>query len=284
MKFSIKHISFLIFILLTGMPILIGVGYAFLYSVGLVGLLNHGFTLENWTKVLSSDEFWRSLGFSFYIAFVTILIAVSLAMAVVVRLGAWFRRGILSFMIYLPLVFPAMVMGFYTFQLLSKAGIISRIGYQIGLVKEVNNFPDLVNDTWGIGIIFAHVCMATPFFIILLNNLYQNERLDAYVNLAKTMGATANQINWKVIIPVLLNQSFATLLLYFVFVMSSYEIPLLLGSQSRQMVSVFTIQKLQRFNLQDIPQAYVVSVVYSILVIIMLITLLQSNIKITGSK
>lgn len=274
----------MIFILLTGMPILIGVGYAFLYSVGLVGLLNHGFTLENWTKVLSSDEFWRSLGFSFYIAFVTILIAVSLAMAVVVRLGAWFRRGILSFMIYLPLVFPAMVMGFYTFQLLSKAGIISRIGYQIGLVKEVNNFPDLVNDTWGIGIIFAHVCMATPFFIILLNNLYQNERLDAYVNLAKTMGATANQINWKVIIPVLLNQSFATLLLYFVFVMSSYEIPLLLGSQSRQMVSVFTIQKLQRFNLQDIPQAYVVSVVYSILVIIMLITLLQSNIKITGSK
>lgn len=277
MILKLRTFSFIIFILLTVAPLLVGVGYALLYSVGLVGLLNTGFTLENWIKVLTDEAFWRSLGFSFYIAFITILISASLAMAAVVRVGAWFRRGTLSFMIYLPLVFPAMVMGFYTFQLLSKAGILSRIGFQLNIIQEVNNFPDLVNDTWGIGIIFAHVCMATPFLLILFNNLYQNERLEAYANLAKTLGATQGQITWRVLIPVLLNKAFATLLLYFIFVMSAYEIPLLLGSQSRQMVSVFTIQKLQRFNLEDMPQAYVVSVVYTVLIMIMLIVLLSKR-------
>ena len=268
MKFKTKYISFLVFILLTVVPLLAGDIYALLYSLGLTGVLSAGFTLENWIKVLTASEFWRSLGFSFYVASVSMILATSLALAAVVRFGSWFQRGVLSFMIYLPLVFPAMVMAFYTFQFLSKGGILSRIGFQIGLLNDLNEFPDWINDRWGIGIIFAHVCMATPFLIILFSNLYQSERLQSYSDLAKTMGATVQQINFRVLIPVLLSRAFATLVLYFVFVMSSYEIPLLLGSQSRQMVSVFTIQKLQRFNLQDIPQAYVVSVVYMILVII----------------
>ncbi len=258
---------------------IVGIGYALLYSFGFIGILNTGFTLENWKQVLTAGEFWRSLGFSFYVAAMTILLSVSIALLVVVRFGQWFRRGTLSFMIYMPLVFPATVMAFYTFQLLAKSGILSRISFQIGLLSDLNNFPDWINDSWGIGIIFAHTCMATPFFVILFNNLYQSERLQSYTDLAKTMGATHTQITWKVMIPVLLNKSFATLVLYFIFVMSAYEVPLLLGSQSRQMISVFTIQKLQRFNLQDIPQAYVVSVIYTGLVIVFLIILLNNKFK-----
>jgi putative spermidine/putrescine transport system permease protein len=272
MKWKVKYINLAIFLLLTAVPLVAGIGYALLYSVALVGILSTGFTLDNWCKVLTASAFWWSLGFSFYVATVTIALSVCMALAVVLRFGQWFRRGTLSFMIYLPLVFPAMVMAFYAFQLLSKSGIISRIAFQTGLIKDLNNFPDLINDNWGAGIIFAHVCMATPFLIILFNNLYQNENLPAFVAIAKTMGATRRQIIQRVEIPVLLNKSFSTLMLYFIFVMNSYEIPLLLGSQSRQMISVFTIQKLQRFNLQDIPQAYVASVIYTGLVIIVIAT------------
>lgn len=277
MNFQIKHIAFIIFVLFTGVPLLIAISYAFLYSVGLIGVLSNGFTLEHWIKVLTAKEFFRSLGFSFYIAFMTTIIALCLSMLATVKFGRWFREGQLSFMIYYPLVFPAMIMGFYTFQLLSKSGIISRISYQVGILSDLNRFPDWVNDNLGIGIIFAHVSMATPFLIILFSKLYQSESLNSYKNLADTMGASPKQVIWKVIIPILINRAFPTLILYFIFVMSAYEIPLLLGSQSRQMISVFTIQKLQRFNLQDIPQAYVVSVVYAILVIIGIMTTLNSQ-------
>lgn len=279
MKLNIKHINLTIFILLAAAPLLAGLGYALLYSFGLIGVLNNGFTLEHWQKVLTDSVFWRSMGFSFYVAFITMSIAISLALWAVVRWGAAFRSGALSFLIYLPLTLPATVMGFYSFQLLSKSGVLSRLGFQMGLLNNLDAFPILVNDSWGVGIIFAHVCMATPFFVILFTNLYHNERLSAFAELARTMGATQDQIIWRVFVPVLLRRSFATLVLYFIFVMGAFEIPLLLGSQSRQMVAVLTIEKLQKFNLYDIPQAYVISVVYGMIVIILVLYLLGKRQK-----
>ncbi len=277
MRVIAKYSHLTLFILLAGVPLLAGLGYALLYSLGLTGVLNEGFTIEHWHKTLINKNLWQSLGFSFYIAFITMGIAIGLALWAVVRQGEAFRSGYLSFLIYLPLTLPATVMGFYSFQLLAKSGLLSRLGFQAGLLNDLANFPVLVNDSWGVGIIFTHVCMATPFLVILFTNLYHNENLKAFAALAETLGARPPQVTWRIIIPVLLQKSFATLVLYFVFVMSSYEIPLLLGSQSRQMISVFTIEKLQRFNLQDIPQSYAISVLYGMLLIILVINLLGRN-------
>lgn len=277
MRLKARYLSLGIFILLTAVPLALGMGYALLYSLGLIGILNHGFTLLHWQKLFLDVTFIKSFLFSAWVAIITILISVGLAMAVVARFPRVFHKGVLSFFIYLPLVFPAMVVAFYTFQMLSKSGVLSRVGFQIGVFSGLDAFPSWINDNWGIGIIAAHVFMATPFFVILFSNLYQNERLDEYTSLAATLGATQVYIARKVIIPVLLYRSFATLVLYFVFVLSSYEIPLLLGSQSRQMISVLTIQKLQRFNLNDIPQAYAISVLYGSLVIISVSILLKNK-------
>jgi putative spermidine/putrescine transport system permease protein len=170
-----------------------------------------------------------------------------------------------------------MVVAFVVFQTLSGAGLASRLAYNLGLTGGIEDFPNWVNDAWGAGIIAAHVFMATPFFIILLAQLYQSERLGEYAQLAATLGATARQSARRVIVPVLLRQSFPTLVLYFIFVMGSYEIPLLLGSQSPQMVSVLTIRKLQRFDLADIPQAYTIGVLYMVFVSAAAVFLLRNK-------
>jgi len=274
MKASAKNISLAFFLVLTAVPLGAGLIYALLYSLGLTGILNNGFTLDHWQKLLLGGTFWRSLGFSVWVALVTMAVSVALALGAVLRWQRAFAGRFLSFLIYLPLVFPAMVVGFYTFQMLAKSGVLSRVSYQLGWISNLNQFPDWINDNWGIGIIVAHTFMATPFLIILFSNLYQNERLDESVKLAETLGASQRQITWRVTTPVLLNRAFATLVLYFIFVMSSYEIPLLLGSQSREMISVLTIRKLQRFNLNDIPQAYAISVLYGAVLITLVVNLL----------
>jgi putative spermidine/putrescine transport system permease protein len=174
------------------------------------------------------------------------------------------------------------VVAFLVFQMLSGAGYASRLAYRLGLTGGIEDFPNWVNDPWGVAIITSHVLMATPFFIILFSNLYQNERLGEYAQLAATLGATARQSARRVIVPVLLRQSFPTLLLYFIFVMGSYEIPLLLGSQSPQMVSVLTIRKLQWFDLADMPQAYVIGILYTVIVVGGAILLLRSKPKKTA--
>ena len=277
MKVSAKNIVLAFFLLLTAVPLSAGLVYALLYSLGLTGILNKGFTLAHWQKLLLGGEFWRSLGFSVWVAVMTLAISVALALTAVLHWRRSFEGRFLSFLIYLPLVFPAMVVGFYTFQMLAKSGVLSRVSYQLGWIDNLNQFPDWINDNWGIGIIAAHTFMATPFLIILFSNLYQNERLDAFVKLAETLGASQKQIVWRVTMPVLLNRAFATLVLYFIFVMSAYEIPLLLGSQSREMISVLTIRKLQRFNLNDIPQAYAISVLYGGMLILLVTKLLYKN-------
>ncbi len=270
----IRLFNLTLFLLTAAVPLALALGYALLYSLGVIGVLNEGITLANWYKILTNNNLWWSIGYSIYIAFITMIIATGLALWAVVRQGNVFRSGYVAFLIYLPLTLPATVMGFYSFQLLAKSGLLSRLAFQAGLLHDLADFPILVNDSWGVGLIFTHICMATPFFIILFTNLYHNENLKDFIALAQTLGAKESQVTWRIIIPVLLQKSFATLVLYFVFIMSSYEIPLLLGSQSRQMISVFTIEKLQRFNLQDIPQAYAISVLYGLLLIVLIINLL----------
>lgn len=266
MKLQSKHISITIFILFAAVPVLLGFGYALLYSFGLTGILSDGFTTEYWEKTLLASEFWKSLGFSLFVALIVMTISLFFSIWIVISWTKNLYKGLLSYVTYLPLAFPAIVMAFFSFQLLSKSGFISRIVFNLGWIDDLSQFPDWTNDAYGVAIIFSLCLLITPFFIILYSNLYQNERIAELKALAQTLGAHKNQITTKIIVPILLKKSAFTIMLFLIFVMGTYEIPLLLGRQDPSMLSVFIIQKLQKFNLVDIPQAYAVSVIYILLI------------------
>ncbi|PPK96306.1 putative spermidine/putrescine transport system permease protein [Nonlabens xylanidelens] len=266
MKFKSKHISITIFILFAAVPVLLGFGYALLYSFGLTGILSEGFTTEYWEKTLLATEFWKSLGFSLFIAAVVMTTSLFFSLWIVISWTKNLYKGLLSYVTYLPLAFPAIVMAFFSFQLLSKSGFISRVIFNLGWIDDLSQFPDWTNDAYGVAIIFSLCLLITPFFIILYSNLYQNERIPELKALAQTLGAKKNQITTRIIVPILLKKSAFTIMLFLIFVMGTYEIPLLLGRQDPSMLSVFIIQKLQKFNLADIPQAYAVSVIYILLI------------------
>jgi putative spermidine/putrescine transport system permease protein len=99
----------------------------------------------------------------------------------------------------------------------------------------------------------------------LLLNLYQNEKLDELETTAKTLGAGSLQIIFRIELPILLRRMFPILALYFIFFLGAYEIPLILGQSSPQMISVLIVEKLQRFNLADIPVAHAMVVWYSLI-------------------
>ena len=103
------------------------------------------------------------------------------------------------------------------------------------------------------------------FFVVLFLNLSQSERIPELIQLARSLGASQQQANLKVALPILLRKARPTLLLYGIFVMGSYEIPLLLGRQSPQMVSVFTLRNLRHFNLENQPLAYISALVFTLL-------------------
>lgn len=266
-----------LFLAIVVLPVVSGLVYALLFSLGIIGIVNSGFSGDAWQTVLFEKPFWTSLGFSLYVALLSVGISLSIALTIALSWQQKLQKGLLSNAIYLPLCFPATVMTFFSFQLLSKSGLFSRIGYQLGIISEINDFPIWIKDAYGIGIIFTSVLLTTPFFIILFSNLYQSEKIAFYVNLAKTLGATNSQILRKVTMPILLKRASISIYLFVIFVMGSYEVPLLLGRQNPQMISVAVLQKIQRFNLNDMPQGYAMSLLYVLLIVLILFILYFKN-------
>ena len=257
-------------IVLAIVPLVLGIGYALAYSVGLTGVLNNGFTVMHWKKALTDNDVILSFGYSFYLSFVSIILCVGAAAFLSLYLTDRLQKGRLSYIIYLPMAFPALVAAFFFFQFLSSGGFLSRIFFQLGFIKNINSFPNLVNDKYSIGILAAQFFLSLPVFTVLNLSILKNENIAALKTLAASLGAKRSQIIFKVVLPILLKKSMPSVLLFFIFKLGTYEIPLLLGRSSPEVISVITMRKMQRYNLLDIPQGYVIAVLYALLVFILL--------------
>ena len=263
-------LGLLLFLVLAILPIAFSLGYAGFYSLGLTGLLSEGFTWSHWGAVFSAREVWYSLGLSIYISAITALLTVTVSIALSMHLRKSLSHGTLSAAIYLPLAIPATVSAFLVYQLLSGAGFFSRLVMTWGLIDSINDFPDLINDAAGIGIIAAHTGLAIPFFTILFHEIYTRERIDALVNVAHTLGATNRDTLFAITLPLLIKRSTMNITLLFIVVMGSYEIPLLLGRQSPQMISVLTMRKYEMFDISEKPEAFIAAILYTLLVLVLL--------------
>jgi putative spermidine/putrescine transport system permease protein len=242
-------------LLVAGLP-LAGLGYALLGSVGVVGPLAAGFTGRYWQALGADTSLLQSALFSVWIAGASLLLSVAAALALVLGAQGTLRRRPFPTLLYVPLLMPALVLGFYLFQLLSRAGWLSRICFQLGLTHSVEAFPELVQDAAGVSIILAQVLLTFPFLTLLFQAIYQESRLDDYRQLTQTLGASGAQFHWRVAVPVLLRRAAPTLLLSGIATLGAYDLPLLLGRPYPQMLSVYIATRLQRFDLRELPAAY----------------------------
>ncbi|CAM4137493.1 ABC transporter permease [Zobellia nedashkovskayae] len=266
MKIKKLNIGILLFVLVGVLPFAAAFIYALLYSFGIIGVANNGFTLQFWKSVITSETFFKSFGYSFLIALVAVVISVGSALWITSKFSQQLEKRFMSFIIYLPLVIPGIVTGFFTFQLFSKGGFFARISHKLGFITEASQFPDLVNDGLAIGIIFSFITMITPFFVLLFLNVYKNERVEELSLLAQSLGANANQITQRVFLPILIKKTWVLIMLYFIFLLGAYEVPLILGQESPQMLSVLIIQEIKQYDLDKISEGYVVAVLYTLIV------------------
>lgn len=254
------------FVMIGVMPFLAAFVYALLYSFGMVGVLNNGFTTQFWESVLASGEFFSSFFYSASLSAVALIISVGGALWVTLKFKENLNQKFLSFVTYLPLAIPGVVAAFFTFQLFSKGGFFARFAYKFGWIQQTSEFPDLVNDSWAIGIIFTFITVVMPFFTLLFLNIYKNERIDELSTLAHSLGATKNQVTQRIFLPILLKKTKVLITLYFIFLLGSYEIPLILGQESPQMLSVLIIREIKQFDLSKISEGYVIAVIYTVFV------------------
>ncbi|GAA5220454.1 ABC transporter permease [Membranihabitans marinus] len=279
-----QNIGLLFFAVLGIIPFALSFIYALLYSLGLVGVANSGFTIEHWQEILESGEFIKSFGFSAFMALIAMVFSVGIALWLTLLFHKKIQHKTISFLLYLPLALPGVVSAFFAVQILSKSGYFSRWFYQIGWIKDIQEFPDLINDDFGFGIILTFVSVVMPFFLLLFIGVFKTERIAELESLAASLGSRPNQIIRRITIPLLLHKTWPLIALYYIFLLGAYEIPLILGQESPQMLSVLIVRELKQFDLTKISEGYVVAVIYTVLVTIMTLFLFlrRKSIRIDG--
>lgn len=263
-----KSLTFYLYVGLMLLPLFTGFLYSFFYSTGRIGLLSKGFNWHSWEAVFNDSSVLNTFLDSALVATISIAISMVLALYLVLRTQLVKAKGMLQTILQIPLAFPPMIIAFFMFQLLNKGGIVSRIFFKLGLVSNIEAFPTLVNDKYQIGVIASMVFLSTPFLLVFFIQKMNTNSLNDFANISKTLGATRWQTEKKVLLPILLKYSWFNIVLYWLFLFGNYEIPLILGYQNPPMISVLISQKLTKFNLNDLPQAYVLAILYLFVVIV----------------
>jgi putative spermidine/putrescine transport system permease protein len=274
---SLGRVGLGLFFLLTVAPLAASLVYGTLYGFGAVGLLSHGVTLSHWRRVVESAEVWTSLGLSLYVATAVVVLTALIALPTALVLRTRIESGWLSHVVALPLAIPGTVAAVLALQVLGGAGLLSRLAFHLGLTAGVADFPSLVRDAALFGVVACHVALAVPFFLFLFVELHASERIGALRVLAASLGASRGQALVRVTLPILLRGAVPSFAFLFAVALGSFEIPLLLGRQAPQMLSVLTYRKYALFDITQKPEAYILAVGYATVVLALLAVVLRRD-------
>lgn len=226
---------------------------AFVESVGVV---DGGWpTPRHYGDVLGDREFRASLGLTFWVATTATLTSVALGVGLALVLQGLARgRGPTYALLQVPLAVPHLAMAVGMLTLLSPSGWVSRLFFTAGLVGVPADFPVLVHDRYGLGIILAYVVKETPFLALVATALLV--RIDGdYGAVARTLGASPWQRFRHVTWPLLAPGVGAAALMVFAFVFTAFETPFLLGRPFPSLLSVVAHRRFMSIELADRPAA-----------------------------
>jgi putative spermidine/putrescine transport system permease protein len=198
---------------------------------------------------LANSSFLQSLLRTVGLAAASSLLAGVTGMGVALLLAVRARRfKWLSTLLHFPMGIPHLLAAYLLTQLFWQSGWYSRLLYTIGIIDEMDQFPVLIQDPWGIGILLTYSWKEIPFMVMLLLP-FVVRALDEWGQAARCLGASfAQTVRW-VVLPMLFPIWVGGMWIIFAFVLGAYEIPALTGSTASSLVPVLAWQEYTAFGL-----------------------------------
>lgn len=251
-----------VLLLLIAAPVGWATLYALAYSLGGVGRLSSGWTLEHWRLALAQPRIIGAFAYSLALA----LVVTGLVLVITLGLLLLFPnvRKSRTFVLIMATLMgtPSLVVAQMVANTLGPGGWLSRLSFQAGLVDAASDFPPLINDRWSVGLTASLVLGLLPLTLLYFSQLWGTLRIDRCCQLAESLGASWWNARFRVALPMLAWRGRSMMMLMFILAIGSYEAPLLLGRQSPQMFSVATQRLASGFDLTLKPQAYVLAILY----------------------
>ena len=225
-----------------------------LFLGGIVLAVNESFAAPR--ELLHDPELRAALGFTFWIAFASTVI--STLTGVALALGLRNSRSAMS-LLQIPIAMPHLTMAIVLLHLASPSGLISRMAFALGFIQSPAQFPDLVQDPYGLGIILTYWIKETPFLAVTsLALLMRSGR--QYEEVAQNLGAGYWDRLRFVTLPLLAPAILPAALIVFAFVFAAFDVPFLLGRSYPTVLSVLAQRYFQSSEIAGRPTAMLVSI------------------------
>ncbi len=210
-------------------------------------------------------EFWASLAFSLWI---------SLAATFLSAIGALFLATLLNrrpsridtFALNWNLAFPHLVWGVLILLLLAQSGLFARWAGALGLIETPADFPVLVRDRFGFGIILTYVGKEIPFLTLVILALLRTQS-EGYLLVAENLGANAWQRFRLVTLPLVRPALISGSLLVFAYIFGAYEVPALLGVRYPRTLPVLALEAFTNPDLHARAEGMAISLIIAFIVL-----------------
>ena len=216
-----------------------GIVFALLQAFGLAVPVESGKPgFSAFIEALSSAWFYRSFGYSIYIGFTSAVISVTGGTALAYFLWQLpVTRQKSGLITRIPLILPHIAVGFLVLLFFSQSGFFSSLAFHIGLIDSPAEFPSLVYNKSGGGILMAYVYKEIPFVVIMVFAILKRFNRDI-ICAASMLGAGGRRIFFRLIFPHIYPVVSTTFIILFLFSFGAFDIPFIIGTSSPEMLSV----------------------------------------------
>lgn len=249
-----------------------GLAMGFLQSLGYFPALGlREITLKHYRAVFSDPAFLKALLFSLYTALVSSIVAVVAGLLLAYALMRSCGEGVITRFLYqLPIVVPHTVAAFLAFSLLGQSGWLSRLAFQAGLTGDMAQFPVMILDTGGLGIMAAYLWKETPFVALVVYGVLKSSD-SAYGQAARNLGATGGQTFVHVTLPLSVPTLMTAFIMTFTYAFGAFEIPYLLGPTAPKALPVLSYLAYIHPDLGQRPYAMAINMVLAGLTLLMVL-------------
>ena len=266
-----------------GIIFLVGIGIGITQSFGVVPVFNlYKPTFKYYTEIFMRKDTLDSIFYSLKVAFVSSFISIILGILIcfcMVYSGK--DKGFMLNVTKIPILVPHVIVALMLVNIISQNGLLARILYQLGFIKEQSDFPLIIFDKAGAGVILAYLWKEVPFviyFIISLMSAVSSKLAEAAVNL----GAGRVEAFFKITLPLCYNTIISAFLIIFAYSLGAYELPLLMGATVPKALPIMAYIEFQKPDLRLRPYAMAyngILIVISMLAAIIYFMLLKKTAK-----
>ena len=256
----------LVFLFFGGLAMGLMQSFSFMPLIGL-----NDFNVDAYRSLFADSEFLLSLGLTLWISISSTLLTVVFAIITALAFRKTFPgKRVANFLYQFPITIPHIVITIGTMLIFSQSGILARFAHHAGLISDQSQFPVLISDTPGFGIIYVYLWKQIPFVGVIVLSILQSLG-NNYEELARSLGANTWQTFRHVLLPTIIPGILPASIICFSFTFGSYEVPFLLGKPYPAVISVLAMRLYQDVDLNARPQAMATAVFMAVFISVLVV-------------